>query len=326
MKKFAATLALALVATGCGFSTLGSDGGAPPDLAGSDGGGGGSPDLFQPLTWHSEPMIAGTTLTGVWGSNPSDVYVSGNAGLISHSAGDGNWTTPLPTGTAYDLARVWGSNGTLVAVGQNATVVTLTSGNLWNTRNPQTPSYLLGVWGTGSYFVAGGLNGDITTSINGGVDWTAITFNGGAWRRVWGLTADENYATGDFGYIAHKNAGTWGAPASIGNLTVLGVWGATHDDVYVVASTGKIFHSTGADDWQPQTSGVTNDLYGIWGSGPHDLYAVGQGEIILHSTGDGQWWTIYDPKLPGQLVDIWGSGPDNIYAVGGSTILHGKLQ
>ncbi|MFI5303016.1 MAG: hypothetical protein ACHREM_33415, partial [Polyangiales bacterium] len=67
--------------------------------------------------------------------------------------------------------------------------------------------------------------------------------------------------------------------------TLRGIWGATANDVYAVGDSGTIAHAiNGLGQWSLETSATTAALFAIGGTGSADVYAVGQGGIILHRT------------------------------------------
>lgn len=68
------------------------------------------------------PAVAAGTLTGVYGSGPTDVWAVGQKGLIVHYDGK-SWSLP-DSGTKDDLQAVWESQGGEVwAVGDSGTVL-----------------------------------------------------------------------------------------------------------------------------------------------------------------------------------------------------------
>jgi hypothetical protein len=97
-----------------------------------------------------------------------------------------------------------------------------------------------------------------------------------------------------------------------------GVWGSSADDVHVVGEGGRVLAWDGAQVVRPNL-GAGNDLYGVWGSAQNDLWAVGenratQGGVIFHKTA--QTWVQFGTTKFG-LRSVWGAG-DMRYAAGNS--------
>ncbi|MBI5480726.1 MAG: hypothetical protein HY906_17845, partial [Deltaproteobacteria bacterium] len=101
---------------------------------------------------------------------------------------------------------------------------------------------------------------------------------------VWGSSATDVFAVGEWGTILHYNGSAWSPMASGTTRWLYGVWGSSATDVFAVGSGGTILHYNGSA-WSPMTSGTTQNLWGVWGSSATDVFAVGSAGTILQLSG-----------------------------------------
>jgi hypothetical protein len=282
-----------------------------------------------PSTEASRP--APYSLSGVWGSGPSDVWAVG-AGAILHWDG-GEWTTyahPL-TGAdaASGLTGVWGSNVNDVwAVGWSSggsppydgvgDAILHWDGTAWALAStPRTMDPLEGIWGSGSndvWAVGGGMfQGEILHDDRVGWSVSPAPTGGGSaiyLAGVWGSGTHDVWAVGDglWGGTLHWDGGSWAVSPSLraidagethsefNGVEFRGVWGSAADDVWVVGSLAT-----------NPTAPVPTPLIIHWNG------SVWETSPILAPDG-GAWISI---------ESVWGSGPCNVWAVStGGDIFH----
>lgn len=70
--------------------------------------------------------------------------------------------------------------------------------------------------------------------------WTRQTSVTDNWlRRVWGIDANNVFATGDYGTILYCDGTKWIKQESVTNYLLLGISGNRKDNVYVVGSSQR---------------------------------------------------------------------------------------
>lgn len=103
---------------------------------------------------------------------------------------------------------------------------------------------------------------------------------------------------------------------------VEGIWGSAADDIYAVGRNGNLAHSTGDGTWTDQNTDTSANLTGIWGSAADDIYVSVNANVVLHSTGDGQW-EHQDYEDGYTFDGVWGLDADNVYLVGPGVVRGG---
>ena len=178
---------------------------------------------------------------------------------------------------------------------------------------------------------------------------------GNALSGMWGSSASDIWAVGDFGTAMHYNGQTWSlinanttkhlhgvyAPAA-GSAVVVGdaglvirwngtafvsepsgtvaniksVWGTAANNLFAVGDGGTIIRNAG-NGWTPMASGTTNNLYRVHGSAADNVWAVGSTGTVRNFSGTS-WNTVTGPSTA-PLADVWTSGQNDVWAVGGTT-------
>jgi hypothetical protein len=275
-------LLLAAIAVACGAEKGGGsdvtdpDGGAGVDSgsgsgsgsgndAGADGGstegstldGGG--DASAPAVgdfcvedgwcWQ-RPTPFGTSLFGVWGSAPDDVWAVGTRGTIVH--GDGLGWKLVASGVRANLTAVWGTSKSDVwAVGDGGTVLHF-DGKSWSSKASPTTKRLNAIRGasaTDVYAV-----GDEDTRLHwDGATWTALpTVYPSAGTKpsqygVWASAAGEVWSAGVpyLQSIPHRTSGGGGGGAwttttvdNVNSTAFKTVWGSGPSDVWMSGDPG----------------------------------------------------------------------------------------
>lgn len=221
----------------------------------------------------------------VWGTKPSDVWLSGEHGSILHW--DGVTFSPVASGVREHLQRLWGSGpDDIWAVGN-------TESAHWDGKKfSAVPSaagyYLTDIWGAN--------RGDAWAV---GRDATVLRLVKNAFVRVPISKLGESLDP---------------------HIDLLGVWGSSAKDVWVVGTQGTVLRWNGAR-WQRLPTGVTVELRGIWGSGADDVWLVGESQSVLH--WDGKSIKVVSSGVGNSLNGVWGSAANDVWMVGdGYTIYH----
>jgi hypothetical protein len=113
---------------------------------------------------------------------------------------------------------------------------------------------------------------------------------------VWGISASDVFAVGEFGVIIHYTGRYWSRMDSgtMSNLT--SIWGTSPSDVFAVGESGTILHYNGKE-WSPMQSKTSGLLGRIWGSSSSDIYAIVNGMGLEHY--DGKTWSAMPINIPG---------------------------
>jgi hypothetical protein len=181
------------------------------------------------------------------------------------------------------------------------------------TTNLQPGTYTAQVW----IAAQGAINSPQTVSVTYSVaavpagGW--VVMNSGTLEQlsaVWGTSATNVFAVGDFGTILHYDGGRWSAMNSGTTNWLHGVWGTSASNVFAVGEGGTILHYNGSS-WSAMNSGTTSFLFGVWGTSAADIYAVGYGGMILHY--NGSTWSVMNSGTTASLWGVWGT-----WAVGNS--------
>jgi hypothetical protein len=290
----------------------------------------------------------GAVLTDLWGAGPSDLYLSGDGGLLLHY--DGASWTPIDTGITSMITAVSGSGPDhVMAVAAGGSVAVLSAGS-WTTTSVTGGDALvdIAVIGPGEAIALGGAEGSV---VQRGGTWGDVPV--GSLSRVW-ASADGAIAGGVFAGSAYFDGSQWISMTFGGAESFTGLWGTGLSRLYAVGSSGTIFEFDGSfavdyeltgsatDPWGfadgsgfaavgdavhvlaadkeevPTDPGITG-VSGLWGAAVDDLWAVGSAGGLSHWDGGG--WTAQTVGSA-SLLAIDGRSASEIYAVGsGGTIL-----
>ena len=165
--------------------------------------------------------------------------------------------------------------------------------------------------------------------------WTSAPPSGkGSVRGLWGSTANDVWAVGDDGAIAHFDGSKWSAqpfPEGEGGTedagkrpALLGITGTSKSDVWAVGEAGTVLHFDGMA-WSNPTSGTLGTLRAVWADAKDDAWAVGDGGIVLHFDGAAWMPDAPDAKLgvTAPLYAVQASSKTDVWIAGGAgTIAH----
>jgi hypothetical protein len=289
------------------------------------------------------PEFAGgttTTLYGVWGDTPTDVYAVGAdpSSPIWHTNGNGTWN---PSGSGLGgltFYSITGGDATHLWAGSDLGQIFFSSGNQsWaSTSNPDA-----GATGAVRGISAGSPTG-------GALEAYAVTdadqvmlWNGSIWslsytatQPLYAVSTDTvkrgqySYSTivGNGGYMGFNGNGCpgfCGLPSPV-TTTLRGTWNNGGTEMYAVGDPaaaggpGTIVHIS----WAPtgfmprqEAPGMNGNLTAISGNGAN-IYVVGAlGNRILHSTGNGVWNQITTPNNA-EMNGVYAFPSGEVYAVG----------
>jgi len=143
---------------------------------------------------------------------------------------------------------------------------------------------------------------------------------------VWGSSATDVFAVGNYGTILHYNGSTWSPMSSGTTNTLHGVWGSSATDVFAVGNYGTILHYNGIIWSSMNNISDRVNFEGIWGSSGLDVFAVGSGEFleqigfVFHYNGSN--WSDITSGTNDELHSVWGSTGSDVFAVGDGGIFH----
>ena len=199
---------------------------------------------------------------------------------------------------------------------------------------------VLNVWGTAPdnvYAVGGGRSGGRVAHYNG-TDWqvSIVTDSSALWS-VWGTSASDVFAVGDFGAIVHYDGTSWSSMVNPASGPLFDVWAAAPNDVIAVGGGGILHYdgtawtfvdSTATNSWAVWGTSSTNVHFAgaseerdLWGTSATDAFSVAPNGRIMHF--DGGSWSPMASGTNQPLFGVWGAAPDDVYAVGfAGEILH----
>jgi len=197
---------------------------------------------FDGTSWSITPSPGYLPLQGMWGSGPNDVWALGGGFTLEHWNGT-QWSKTVEEGRCCDFTHAWGA----------------TSNDVWATSDEGIAHWDGTSWTFPERFLSQNVEG------------------------IWGFAANDIWTVGQFGMIGHYDGTKWSEVRAAANSQseLMSVWGASPNDVWAVGAKGTILHWDGAQ-WSDSSSGVTTLLEGIHGTSAGDVWVVGM-NVILHS-------------------------------------------
>jgi hypothetical protein len=176
-----------------------------------------------------------------------------------------------------------------------------------------------GVWAAGEKTTLPN-KGNVIARYNAG-SWSVVFSTQTPIRDMWGTAADDIWAVGESGVVAHYDGAGWTESEILnGAVDLNGVWAAAADRYYAAAAGGVIVFYDG-DGWRQIGSHLTTRLNAVWGFSSTEIFVVGNGGVVLED--EGLHWSEIAVPTSVDLHDIWGSGPGDLFVVGGyGSILH----
>ncbi len=235
------------------------------------GGAGGTLLLWDgtSFTRQRTPGLAASTVFGIWGSSPSDVWAaggrSGRYGFLWHFDGSAWSDVPLPddvpldaTGELPGLFKVWGRSPTDVyAVGGHGLMLHY-DGSAWSVIPTETKETLF--------------------TVSGDADEVVVVGGGGN-----GVVLDGE----------GKSIGPELAPL------LQGVTKAADDTTWVSGEKGTIYRQTPGHPWEIVETGIGSapqSLHAIWSDPAGSVWTVG-GNVLTSALDEGVLWKL-GPRVP----------------------------
>ena len=239
--------------------------GSPSDIWGLNAAGSLYHYNGQAVTKDPSPLFTGKTLTSLWGTAPNDVWV---ASLTEVFRWDGTAWTAQVTDSGVMLGGISGSGG---AGGPDAWFAA-TSGRVFHHKGTADCLASHTCWSLAP---------------------TPSMFTG-VLRAIWGSSASDLWAAGDFGGISHFDGSQWKLDPSVGgsNQNLLGVF-VTAVNINVnpvvssLANTQIITYDNAVGINASSAPTGMAAIYGVTVGTANEIWAVGGANTILRST-DGK--------------------------------------
>lgn len=155
--------------------------------------------------------------------------------------------------------------------------------------------------------------------------WTPAPTTGavGSLNAIWGSSADDVWAVGPGGNVAHFDGQSWSVVdvglKDVDASSLFAVTGTGPTDVWAVGRLGMVAHYDGVSWTTGPTAGVV-DLNSVWEPAPGDLWAVGAtGALQRYTTARG--WTVSgvgDQALNG----VWGTSDSDVWTSSSGNLWH----
>ncbi|MGB5925597.1 MAG: hypothetical protein WBH01_05830 [Dehalococcoidia bacterium] len=262
---------------------------------------------YDGSSWHKMNSGVTSSLSSVWGSSSSDVFVT-TGGTILHY--DGSTWSEMATG-GYGAGDVWGSSASDVYAVGGKRILHYDGGSWTEIVGTGSSHSRYGVWASSSsdVFVIG--SGGRVEHYDGST-WTLMDNLDSAFLlTIWGSSSSDVFAGGDKRAVFHYDGSTWrrmSLPHSTHNDQIVSFWGSSPSNIFAVSNTNAIYRYDGSAWTEMNRWLLTWNLWGIGGSSANDVYAVGypchpERSPILHYP---------EPEWLGDAVDnvalTWSTG------------------
>jgi hypothetical protein len=230
------------------------------------------------------PLLQGNALNAVWGSSPTSVWATGNAGTIL--SWDGAHWHDVRSGTTRHLNGVWGSGPTDVWAVGNGGALLHYDGTAWATFSSPTTSDLHAVWASGP-------------------------------QDAWAVGAQSSILHWTGQWIAQTNPGSFPTDVTF-------VWGASKSDVWFAGLSGIIRWKDQAWVTIPPLPDAGVHITALGGSGPDNVIATGAdaaGNIYVYVWNDTSWGRIYQTVGP-PITSIAARSANAIWACSANLVLN----
>jgi hypothetical protein len=264
-------------------------------------------------TWTRLEFPTTGTLVGVWGTSPTDVYVTD---VTSYGIYHFDGTTFTQVASDVDVGPITGSSAADIVTGGLGSI-TQFDGVTWTSRLLSQESWVEALWAGGGVTMVGGPAG--YTAIQRGTVRPFETLSmDPAWHAVWAASPTFAMAVGPGEQTMRWDGTRWTAAPIPSSEPLLAVWGTSESDVFAAGVDGNVFHYDGTA-W-----GVNSPpsvfMGGLWGTASNNVFAVGDAIYRF----DGTAWTTME--LPSSVENQWlygvsGSGPSNVVAVGNARVV-----
>jgi hypothetical protein len=138
-------------------------------------------------------------------------------------------------------------------------------------------------------------------------------------NKIWGASADDIYAVGEYGTVWHRKGGAWSLESNppVASSTLLTVFGCSATDVYAVGGS-DVIHNDGTG-WSKVTVDLSNEVNGVTCGKPGEVLIVGFGGLKQRLVG-GEWVDEFDVAPTGDLHGAWSDGAGSFWVAGGDFI------
>lgn len=268
---------------------------------------------FDGSTWEADSLKTGTGFHAIWGSGSSDVYIVGSNDLIFHNDGAGWAEAYRGAGKSY-FFDVWGSGSNDVYAAERSALVHY-DGSEWSDVNlPVKDLNITAVRGTGRDDVFLIYNDNEILHFDG-TSWSTMNSNTSMpLNSMWCSASDDVWAVGGFEKIIHFDGNEWSSVSGGQPRISTYLWGLDENNVYV-GHTSAIFHYDGAGfEEMPNAAGGLQST-GLWGTSPSQLISAGRNGKIFHY--DGARWNRAETQTSEHLWAVSGAAGDAVWVVGG---------
>jgi hypothetical protein len=278
-------------------------------MAGCGGGGDGP--------WRSYGSPGTYGVTAVWAFAPDDVWAGSQ--IMLHF--DGTAFTPVPTppiGFVTDFLGfapddLYAVAGSSLLHWDGAAWSTVDFGGAID------PTGLQAIWGTSrnDLWLGDSLNGRVHRW--NGTTWTTTITQTVEVTDLWGSSSSDVYASGIFG-MSRWNGGAWTEISDTAVEQAEAMWGFGANDVWAVGDFGTLAHWNGqawTDTLPADDDRFQEDHTSVWGAASDDVWAVGDFGAISH--WDGRRWSqrqVGDFPYHPFLNKVHGSSASDIWVVG----------
>lgn len=139
---------------------------------------------------------------------------------------------------------------------------------------------------------------------------------GYSFTAVWGASASDIWATGDFGTLLHFDGTSWRARASGTDEGIKSVWGTATNNVWIVGRNGYLRRWNGSS--LVTSPGAPTNLYAedVSGSAANNVWVVGSfGTSDLFRFNGSSWMGYTNPEFFGP-DGVWAASPTQAWAFG----------
>jgi hypothetical protein len=262
----------------------------------------------------------------MWGSGPSDIWISGGTndvnGSLTHYDGTG-WTRTHLGKQRFNV--LWGSGPADVWSVTWQGAFAHFDGNAWAFTSTMAPANFgqpTRMWGRARNDIW--LAGQCGTMHYDGNAWTAlaqtdcpqlVAIGGSSGGDIWGV--------GMYGRISRLVNGAWTAVTSPTNNTLSDIVVLAPNDAWAVGDNDTEVHWNGSGWALAQSPTGVYSLTRVWASGPTDVWAAGEIGALRHWNGTA--WSISESGAGASFRGLWGTGPGDLWATGDfGTILRHK--
>jgi hypothetical protein len=254
--------------------------------------------IWDGMSWKQTNLGAGSDLTAVWGTSPTDFYVAGPA-EVEHYTSVG-WT--VETGITGLAPKIAGASASSVFIASTKGVFLRDpqDGTWHQQTTPDATTIFRDLWAASDTSVYAVGDGGAIVHYNGST-WEPMTSGTTqALYSVWGSSDTDVYAING-GSMFHFDGTAWSPvalPALAGDM--IDISGAGPDDVWVLRDTGSPIHYDGAR-WAPVNIGISGA-----DTTPTTIF-VESGQWVIGGKGP-----VFGTDPPAMIAQFLRTGPGGI--------------